>query len=467
MYKWRKLEYHPMKQKLILLYLTYLRYLAKLEFAKRPNMKIIGITGSSGKTTAKNAIAHILRTKHKVKEGYKANSQTGIPLDILGLHLKIFTKWDWLRVSILAPIKLLTNWKQYDYYVVEMGIDGPEEPVNMGYLLKIFKPDIGVFLNVSSSHAEPWDKLVPKSALDRLEKIISMIAREKGKILTELDSEATAIANEDDPHISPLLGDIAAKTISFGRSGDVSFEAVKSDIDGFEAIFKYEDQSAKLNIKNELFSKVYAYNFAAAIAVATSAGIDFEEAVAALSDFSGQPGRLKIIEGINSSTLIDSTYNSQPNSLQTSLEIVKNLKHNGRKVLVLGDMRELGESTEFWHRELAKQAVFADYIVLVGPAMEEFFKDELIIQKFTKEKIKHFENTYQAALYLNQSTQENDLAFLQASQNTLLFEIIAEELMANPEDAEKLLCRRGAFWGKKREEIREAGVKGLSAHSEN
>lgn len=455
-----------MKQNLILLYLLYLRLLARLQLLKNPHAKIIGITGSSGKTTTKKAVAHVLKSQYKVKECYKANSQTGIPLDILGLHMTDFSTKDWLRVTVMAPIKLLTNWERFDYYVVEMGIDGPDEPVNMKYLLKIIKPDIGIFLNATSSHAEPWDKLVPKSAPNREQEIIKLIAREKGRILTDLDTTAVAIANLDDPNISRLWREIAAKLITFGKltkSGDsnttsdpnkspnISFEAVKSDLNGFEATFIYQDQQVKLNIQNQLFSEVYAYNFAAAIATALTTSIKFSQAVETLSSFRGDPGRLQLIDGINNSKLIDCSYNSQPNSLSSNLSLVNQLHCKGRKILVLGDMRELGESAEYWHRYLARQATFADFIILVGPAMQKFFLTELETLSYPTNQVKHFSNTYEAAVFTKEQIKADDLIFIQASQNTLLFEIIVEQLMAHPEDSEKLLCRRGEFWDQRRE----------------
>lgn len=128
-----------------------MRFWARLQL-KKTAPDVIGITGSAGKTSCRNAVKVILQEKYKVKVSYKANSESGIPLNILGIKPCDYSTIDWLRMVILAPIKLLTNWQVFEKYVVEMGIDSPTPPKNMEYLLTIVRPRTGIFLNALPVH---------------------------------------------------------------------------------------------------------------------------------------------------------------------------------------------------------------------------------------------------------------------------------------------------------------------------
>src|SRR5579872_6182001 len=123
-----------MRKFLVFLVLWYLRLAAKIQLAKtKPT--IIGIAGSSGKTSLAQLTANMLSEKYSVHYTQGRNSETGIPLDILDIHMQDVTFFSWLTTFFLVPLQLLINWKKYDYYVVEMGIDSPVEPRNMSYLL--------------------------------------------------------------------------------------------------------------------------------------------------------------------------------------------------------------------------------------------------------------------------------------------------------------------------------------------
>ena len=114
---------------------------------------VVGVGGASGKTSLSNFIYLILSEKYKVKQGRGKNSETGIPLDILGLTMKNYNKRDWVKVMIFALINVLFDFRKFDIYIAEMGIDSPLEPKNMSYLLKIIKPDVGVLTNISYEHS--------------------------------------------------------------------------------------------------------------------------------------------------------------------------------------------------------------------------------------------------------------------------------------------------------------------------
>jgi len=191
------------KKHLSLILLHYFRLLSKVQLnkvkllqkIKGQELTIIGITGSSGKTICQNLIETTLSPHFSLKSNSGANSESGIPLNILGLKPQNYSLLDWLRLILLSPIMLLLNWKTYQIYLVEMGIDGPDSPKNMDYLLTILKPDISIFLNVNLVHSSAFDSKVSKdiTGKTRMDQILSIIASEKAKIINQLPSTSSAI----------------------------------------------------------------------------------------------------------------------------------------------------------------------------------------------------------------------------------------------------------------------------------
>ena len=169
-----------MKKQLSLLILYWLRFWAKLQLSK-VNPVVIGVTGSAGKSSTVAAIEAILESKYKVKTTGAANSESGIPLAILGLKMTDYSPLDWLRVIFLAPI---AKTQKYDILIAEMGVDELTPPKNMSYLLTIVQPKIGVFLNALPVHTMQM-------------KSVENIFNEKSKLIKSLPADGTAIINSD------------------------------------------------------------------------------------------------------------------------------------------------------------------------------------------------------------------------------------------------------------------------------
>lgn len=288
--------------------LRYLRFFARWQLNKiKPD--IIGVTGSVGKTSAALAMGAILATKYATKVCAGANSESGIPLNILGLKLTNYSAWDWLRVMFLAPVMILVNWRRYEKYVVEMGVDEPKAPKNMGYLLTIVKPRIGVWLNVAAVHTQQFGT-------------VTAIAAEKGKLIEQLPDDGIAVLNRNDPLVWQWSKKTRVKVIPFTED--------------------------------------------AAITVGKIFGINKKV------DFKPAPGRMSLIEGIKNSLIIDASYNASRESMFRALEVLAGYKHR-RKIAVLGDMRELGALAAAEHTAVAQRAKkIADVIVTVGPLMRRY-----------------------------------------------------------------------------------------------
>ncbi len=434
-------------------FLLYIRVLAKIELWKvKPY--IVGITGSAGKTSVRNAIATVLQSKYTVKRTGAANSETGIPLDILGLHMEDYSMRDWLRVFIKSPIRVITRRKKYEKYVVEMGIDSPRPPKNMGYLLKILRPDTAVFINALPVHSENFDSEVKERIpAERTRLIVRNIANEKGRLINAVNKDGYIVINADDENVMRVSKDCRGKIITVGsKVANVVYTDVHYDLEGFKCKFilnyKGKRDTAHLNIKNQVLFDKYALNFGIAIAVGISQGVDFHDCVAALEKYKVPPGRMSLIEGVKDSYIIDGSYNASAQTVLDALEILENLGNGRRKIAVLGDMRELGQEVQSEHEKVAKRVVqVADEIVLVGPIMKRYVYDKIRKNGFDAEKIHWFKTSYLAKDFIRDNIiTGGEVILVKGSQNTIFLERVVEELMKDKSQAGKLLCRRGKYW---------------------
>jgi UDP-N-acetylmuramoyl-tripeptide--D-alanyl-D-alanine ligase len=442
-----------MKQKLIFFILAYFRFFAKLQLLKIKPI-IIGITGSAGKTSTRDAVFATLKDKYKVKVSYKANSQTGIPLNILGLSPSEFTSIEWAKLILLCPLQLLTNWEKYDIYLVEMGIDGPLPPNNMEYLLSIVLPNISIMLNAAPMHSEPFDFLVKTTNKEeRAKEITKLIAKEKGKIVTKINSKQTAILNIDQRDLEDLIPNIKANLISFGKSLNANIKITNYNYNKLGTEFSFLVKQKRLNLYfiNQVLPEHFEHTFAAAIGVGLSLNMSVKQIKSSLEkNFKLPPGRSSLIPGINGSLIIDSSYNSSTKPTIDMLNLLNNISGK-KKYALLGDIRELGKVSQLEHETIAQYAAnICDEIYLVGPQMKEY---ALPIIKKSETKVSFFKNAFDAADQIKNQLKKNDVLLIKASQNTLLLESAVEKLMAQPEKADQLLARRGDFWDKKRAEL--------------
>jgi UDP-N-acetylmuramoyl-tripeptide--D-alanyl-D-alanine ligase len=424
--------------------LEYLRFFAKRKLS-RIHPKIIGVTGSVGKTSAINALHTILSQTLRTKTTFKGNSESGIPLEILNIKLKDFSFFSWLLAFVLAPIRVFDG-ETYDVLIVEMGVDAPIEPKNMKYLLKIVKPDVGILLNVSAVHTEQFHGNV------------EAIAKEKGLLATTMEASGVVIINDDDSLLRKLEPQIKAKQRTFGFSADAFFQCKKHRIDGLSTLFEYQEGkiSYRLVFQNQLFFKEYAYIFAAVMLGARELGIPITDSIAHLEKgFRLPPGRLSVLKGEKQSIILDSSYNASPVAVSAALNLLKNLSTPGKKIVVLGDMRELGVLEEEKHREIGILAIkSADYIVLVGPLMKKYALPAILNTGFSKDRVFLFDTARDVGQFILQKLIKNhDIVLVKGSQNTIFLERVVYELMKEKNRAHTLLCRQSEYWKAVRNEF--------------
>ncbi|MBI2032039.1 MAG: hypothetical protein HYT09_00160 [Candidatus Levybacteria bacterium] len=431
--------------------LFYLRFFAKAQLKKiRPI--IIGVAGSSGKSSTTSLSAQILSSKFKVKYSAGKNSESGIPLDILGIEMKNYGYLDWFRVILLAPFKLLTNWQKYQIYIAEMGIDSPFPPKNMTYLLKIVRPKIGILTNISIEHSQYFDPLVNEPNEEkRKEKILDLIGNEELNLIRAIPKDGFSILNIDDTRIREIHRNILSTPITISGTdptADYFIENEESDISKFEIKFTHKNNAYNLKIKRPL-PTFFSYSFLFPIALSHALGVPIEEGIKVLEEnFYLPPGRMSIFEGINDSLIIDSSYNNATiEPISGILDFMAKIGKKRRKVAVIGDMREQGSLSKIQHELLAEKiSQTVNLAILIGPMLQNFSVPILEEADFPHFSFLTFSD---AEKRIKSTVKKGDIVLVKGSQNTLFLER-AVEILLKDKDNIKSLPRRGPFWDRRR-----------------
>lgn len=397
--------------------------LAKLVL-KKYKPEIIGITGSVGKTSTKEAVYLVLKDKFRTRRNIKNyNNEFGVPLTILGLETvgKSFTKWTKNLLRAFLIIFFPVNYPRV--LILELGAD---KPGDIDYLLKLIKPylKIGIITAVKESHLEFFKKE---------EKIFE----EKAKLIKALSQGDWAIINIDCERAKRMVNEAKAKVLSFGFKEGAQFRA--SDLIYFSSgiSFKIHFQGSVVPIRlSEIFAEHQVYQILAAGGVGTCYGLTLIEIVESLSKFSPLAGRMRLIPGIKQSLILDDSYNASPTSaiaaLKTLLKIKQVKEIKGKIISVLGDMLELGDFTEEGHRKVGEVAAEnSDLIIGVGERIL-FLIDQAKKQGFSEDRIYHFYQSEEAGKFIQDKLLEkNDLLLIKGSR-AMKMEKIVKELMEEP-----------------------------------
>lgn len=291
------------------------------------NLPIIAISGSNGKTTTKEMIAWVLSEKFKVlkNEGTK-NNHIGLPQALLGLNA------------------------DFDLGVLELGTNHFHE---IDYLAKITKANIGVITNIGPTHLEYFGDLTG-------------VFKEKYALIKNLENPYLSILNGDDKFLRKVILRKSKRPLALSFAIEN-----RSDFSASGISFNQGRVEFLLNRKDKFYlntcGRHNVYNALAAISVARIFGLQYKTIVKRLASFEFPSGRLKIKE-FNKAIFIDDTYNSNPESFNQAMRTLENFKTSGRKIVVMGDMLELGRDKGLLHRNAGRLAAqVADIFISVGP----------------------------------------------------------------------------------------------------
>ncbi|GHT63761.1 UDP-N-acetylmuramoyl-tripeptide--D-alanyl-D-alanine ligase [Bacteroidia bacterium] len=352
----------------------------------RLNIPVIAVTGSVGKTSTKELIAHVLETKfetHKSRKNY--NNEIGLPTELMNLD------------------------KHHQCSVVEFGMRNLNQ---INYLSRIARPNISIITNIGMSHIENLGSR-------------ENIAKAKAEILEGMDSEAILILNHDDDFYDYIktLSQSKCEVISFGTNpqADIHISAIYLNE---KANPSFKLNGLQIEMENSA-GKHQAYNAAIAYAVATEMGIRQEDIIERLATFSTPDRRGSFIRSKTGALLLDNTYNAAPDSIQSSLQTLSELAGQGKRTIaVIGEMLELGAYSEEAHRHIGKIMAGMnepELLITVGKHAR------LIGEEACKKNGKHFENAALAAQYLLTEVNKDDIVLLQGS-NGVGLDLVVEAL---------------------------------------
>ena len=280
---------------------------------KKFNPFVIGVTGSNGKTTTKEIIKSILDSNYgqnkilATRGNY--NNDIGLPLTIFNLN------------------------SAYTHIVLEMAMNHANE---ISYLANIAPPNLAVITNIGEAHIENF-------------KNRKAIANEKKDILRNLQSDGVAILPKDSEFFNFLVKDLKnVKVLSFGikKDADISYEFLNNK----KILIKTPKYD--LEIKPKLLGHNNISNILAAITCAYQLKINPTKIKEGIENVNSIPGRLELKAGKQRAAIIDDTYNANPSSFQSAIEVLDGFQ--GKKILVIGDMAELGENSRIYHQELSR-----------------------------------------------------------------------------------------------------------------
>ncbi|MGO8984156.1 MAG: UDP-N-acetylmuramoyl-tripeptide--D-alanyl-D-alanine ligase [Terriglobales bacterium] len=339
---------------------------------------VIGVTGSMGKTTTKEAMAHLLAIKYRVhRTKGNFNNHFGLPLGLLTLE------------------------PEYDVAVVEMGMSHSGE---IAALARIAQPNEAVITNVAPVHLESFES-------------IAGIARAKYELVEALPHGGTAVLNGDDEYVSQFGRDFKGKVVMFGFKPTADVRAENVEVLGAEGTrFDLVCREVRQPVQSPLLGRHNVYNVLAAAAVALEHGITPSEIAAAMPSLQAADKRGQVVRVGNITVLYD-CYNSSPKALMAAADTLAAMPGR-RRIVVAGEMLELGGPGEELHRECGRYMAVGEQDFLLGvrglaEAMVESARAAGMKAEFVA-------TPEEAGEWLARETRDGDVVLLKASRGVKL-----------------------------------------------
>ena len=287
---------------------------------QRSQIRVVGITGSNGKTTTRRMVTAVMERQYDVLTAVgNFNNEIGLPLTLLGLSAA------------------------HHWAILELGTNHPGE---IARLADICSPDIGVLTNIGPAHLEGLGS-------------IEGVTREKGDLIKKLGSGGKAILNADDPRVSQLASTTEAEVIFYGLTKEAAIRAEDIIETGNSISFNLILASKSIAIKINSPGRFMVSNALAAAAVGYQIGLSIETIKAGLDAFKPVSGRMNVKRLTGGIHLIDDTYNANPDSMKAAFSTLSKMSAGARGAVVLGDMLELGDQAQSLHRDVGAGAARA------------------------------------------------------------------------------------------------------------
>ena len=356
------------------------------EWRRKLNIRVIGITGSVGKSTTKELTTTVLKQRYRtLKNTGNLNNEIGLPM----------TLW---RLS-----------EGHQRAVLEMGFYMPGE---IKFLCDLAQPQVGVVTTIGTVHAERAGS-------------IEDIARGKAELIQALPPapEGIAILNYDDELVRAMADQTEARIFYYGLSSEADLWADQVEglgLEGIKCRLNYRGESIYLKVP--LIGRHSVHTVLRAAAVGLVEGLSWEEIGRGLRSEHTQL-RLVAVKTTAGAMILDDTYNASPKSMLADLNLLEDL--DGRKIAVLGDMLELGHYEQQGHMKVGiRAAQVADVLVTVG-RLGKIIASAAADTDYNKENIHTFEDTNEAIVFLREFLEKNDVVLVKGSRGMRMDKIVA------------------------------------------
>ncbi len=406
---------------------------------KRNKPYIIAITGNVGKTSTKEAVYQVLSSSYHVRKSQKSfNSEIGVPLTILGCPTGWSNPFIWFR-NILKGFWVILFSRNYPkYLVLEVGAD---QPGDIKRICSWLFPDVSVVTAIGETpvHIENFSSR---------EELIE----EKTELIRSLKSSGRAVLNIDDEDVYNMRSFVEGGVLFYGFSEKADIKASnyihtydkEGRVNGFSFKINYNGNSVPFSFKGFL-GRQHVYAVLSSVSLGILQNINMVDIKESLVKYIPQPGRVNLLKGKRNSTIIDDSYNSSPTAIKAVLREMKEIESTGRKIVILGDMMDLGNYTHKEHRKMVSQALeFCDYLITVGPR-SRVVTEEVDDEK--KDRVFVFSNSDKLVEKFPLEINSNDLILVKGSQ-AVRMEKVTEMILDDQKLAKDLLVRQDNYWKK-------------------
>ncbi|HDR3485060.1 MULTISPECIES: UDP-N-acetylmuramoyl-tripeptide--D-alanyl-D-alanine ligase [Bacillus] len=352
-------------------------------YRRELNVKVIGITGSNGKTTVKDIIGGILSSTYRVhKTKGNFNSQIGLPLTILEMK------------------------RDTEFLILEMGMS---EKGQIRNLSRIAQPDVAIITMIGQSHLE---------TLGSREEI----AKAKFEIIDGLNDDGLFLYNGDEPLLSQNINMLGIESKSFGGKYTNDLFPTNVQLDEYGVHFKLNNTKIQYDVP--LHGKHNILNAIVGIAVGQFYKVPIEKIQEALQQINITQMRFQFLTAKTGFTIINDAWNASPSSMKAAIETLQKLNAYEKKIIVIGDMLELGKEAKTYHREIGKMLneESIQYVFTYG-ALSEIVAEEAR-KNYHTEKVQSFDNKDEIAEEILKVITKKDVVLLKGSRGMALEEIV-------------------------------------------
>lgn len=351
--------------------------------------RTVAVAGSNGKTGTKEMVAAVLGTKFSVlKNEGNLNNHIGVPMSLMRLE------------------------RSHEVGVLEIGTNHPGELVP---LLEMIQPLAGVVTTIGEEHMEFF-------------KDLAGVTQEEGTVADYIPAEGLLALNADDTWSDQIAKRARCRVVYFGLSSRANFRAEKVAVDRSGTRFTLVTPQSSREIKLKLLGRHQVSNALAAAVIGNFFGLSLDQIASGLEQVKPAKMRMEPYQLANGVSVIHDAYNANPSSMRAALDTFQELESKGRKIAVLGEMRELGDTSVSSHREIGTYAAKAglDLLFVVGTAAKPLM-ESFVAAPHGATRVEFFQDTKTASEVLRKELRSDDLLLLKASRGMAL-ETILENL---------------------------------------